>query len=470
MAGYGIIFFGLWLVHSLPHAYNCNALSTTTTQTRDVGIRPDRSIINANVGREYCEGCNRPPAQCLCAHLPSKKVSLETQVLVLQHPVEFRRQTISTVPLLKLVLEHCRVLVGRSFNNAANPLETIIDDACSDGRIPLLLFPGPGAITLEDTDAMEQLVRAHCYSHDVKIQPSLDVPSKHLLIIVDGTWTQAKGMLRNSPILLEKCHAVQFTGTSDPSIYDSIRKQPDSHCLSTLESCERTLQLLEPNNPRMNEASSHLLNSLRAMILTQMKYERIYLEKNPDLVRNVSKLREKKKRQEHILSTSPKIMEKDTNLRNTAMPEGYTLRSLSPPDAVYVDSIWPFRSNKSLIMIEKQIIADNKNATRTGASTCLGIEHDASLVACVIRHRNGSMGILHVDEDHRRRGLGKMLLHAAMVSMKDREEPMFAYILDGNNASEAVFSKLGWKKADPSEKKGTGKRRAKRLWKFSVTK
>ncbi len=383
------------------------------------------------------------------------------------------------------------MLVGRSFDDQ---LESIIDHACSEGRIPLLLFPGPDAITLEDSDAVEQLDRAHCtklgQTYDDSASTSTDPsnPSKHLLILVDGTWTQAKKMLRNSPILLEKCQPIQFTGTSDRSIYDSIRKQPDTFCLSTLESCARTLMLLEPNNPNMEEATGHLLNSLRALVLTQMDYERKHLEENPELVRNVKKLQEKKKRQEQIIipdnidiSRVPKnsmksdggnenpIPSQDFEIENDNFPDGYKLRPLKGlADAEYVNSRWPYKSNKSLRMIERQINADNINATRTGFSTCLGIEYrnkndeqngdDVHLVACILRHRNGSLGILHVDEDHRMSGLGARLVKEATRALLSRGEgkSVYAFIVDGNRASEALFTKLGWVKADPNTKRGTG--------------
>ena len=107
-------------------------------------------------------------------------------------------------------------------------------------------------------------------------------------------------------------------------------------------------------------------------------------------------------------------------------------------------------------MIEKQINADNVNATRTGNNICLGIEYDRNLVACILRHRNGSLGILHTDEEHRRRGLGAILLNEATRAAKDRRDPIFAFIVDGNKASEALFTKLGWVKAEPLAKKGTG--------------
>lgn len=434
--------------------------------------------------REICRGCNRPLIQCLCDHVPSTKINLHTEVICLQHPVEFRRKTISTVPLLKLVLQNCRVMVGRSFEQE---LEIVIDDACDRGMIPLLLFPGPDAITLEDSDAMyklrlagEQLLGT---TSEINITGSVDSKSsdtlngnKYLLIIVDGTWTQAKRMARYSPVLMKRCQPIQFMGTSDRSIYDSIRKQPESFCLSTLESCARTLKLLEPDNPLMDEAVDHLHAALKALVRTQMEQERMHLESSPESIRNSTKLDWKRKRQDEL--EGKLNFDKETNdvvspinfvglNEERDLGDGYSLRSLQGSnDAKFVDSRWPYSSSKSLRMIERQIEADNKNATKTNCSCCLGIEYRNELVGCILRHRNGSLGILHIDENHRRRGFGDALLKEASRAVIHRKQPLFAYIVDGNNQSEALFFKQGWVKADPDSIKGTGKRKAKRLWLF----
>ncbi|KAL7551334.1 hypothetical protein ACHAWF_014527 [Thalassiosira exigua] len=445
------------------------AFTATTTSAKHLGDTDgillfstsdrDRSIDRSE-WREYCTGCGRPPTQCLCEHLPREKIRLETRVLVLQHPVEFRRKTISTVPLLRLVLERCDVLVGRAFD--ARHLEDALDSSRGDeSTTPLLLFPGPDAISLEDSDALERLAHS---AHDSGARDSTDGAhrTRCSLVIVDGTWTQAKRMLRNSPYLLQRCRLVQFTGTTEPSVYDSIRKQPDAHCLSTLESCERTLRLLEPDNPRMQEASDHLLSSLRAMILKQMTHERAHWENSPYQIRNVAKLNAKKERQHRLLNDFEFPGEGNGN--NATLPAGYALRPLAECDAEYVNSRWPFQSSKSLTMIRRQILGDMANGTKFGNRVCLGVEFDDKLVGCVIRHRNGSIGILHVDEEHRRSGIGELLLKEASDALKNRQEEAFAFIVDGNKASEALFAKLGWEKADPLKPKQTGKRRAKRLW------
>ncbi len=438
--------------------------------------------------REVCTGCGRPPIQCLCDYVPDKKISLNTHVLVLQHPVEFRRKTISTTPLLKLVLEHVQVLVGRSFDTQ---LDMILENAMSKGMTPLLLFPGSNAITLEDPDALKTIDlyrQAHILTKEQEAQ-SEDEENKYLLIIVDGTWTQARRMVRYSPILMEKCQQIQFTSTaaSTRSIYDPIRKQPDSKCLSTLESCSRTLTLLEPNNPITEEATKYLHSALKALVCTQISQERKYLSNNPESVRNIEKIESKRKRQQVLESDLQELYPNEQHVTEITtngdqagggklkevesaiqfkkdMGDGFVMRNLEPEDASFVDSRWPYRSKKSLTMITRQIRADNKNSTIYNTSCCLGIEKEGQLIGCILRHRNGSLGILHVDESYRRRGFATAMLTEASDSILQRGEPLSAYIVDGNKQSEAVFQALGWVKGDPQAKKGTGKRRAKRKW------
>jgi GNAT superfamily N-acetyltransferase len=90
------------------------------------------------------------------------------------------------------------------------------------------------------------------------------------------------------------------------------------------------------------------------------------------------------------------------------------------------------------------------------------------LVACIIRYQDGALGMLHVDDAYRRRGLGAALLSEATKASPRTKwmdcPPCFAYILDGNKESEALLTKQGWVREDPTVKKGTGRRRAKRKW------
>ena len=287
--------------------------------------RQSRYLSNC---RETCPLCRRPPSSCVCAALPpnGRKIALpHVDILILQHPSEFRRKHVSTVPLIPLVLENVKISVGRAFDDVY--IQHVLEEADALGQIPLLLFPGPDATTLEDPSAFKQLE-----SRSKKLRQSSDsddgredreniglgsssTPSKFLLILIDGTWTQASSMARkSSPLLLERCLPIQFLGTDQQSLYHSMRKQPNAHCLSTLEACAKVLPMLErlaskslKNQVKIsdvdesekdgvsqaNEAIHHLHEALEILVNTQLKYEKESILSNRSKVRDSVSLHEK---------------------------------------------------------------------------------------------------------------------------------------------------------------------------------
>lgn len=200
-----------------------------------------------------CSRCHRPPSLCVCRSLPDAPRRTATSVLVLQHPRERRRRSLSTVPLLPLVLERCEVRVGYAF--APEELEAVTT-CVARGRQPLLLFPGPDALSLDsgaDREAVEDLREG-----------------EQLLILIDGTWNEAKQIVRRSPALVRACRQVQFCADSKSIYPTALRKEPDEHCLSTLESCAQTLALLEPVRECGAEARACLEEAMRCMVEGRM--------------------------------------------------------------------------------------------------------------------------------------------------------------------------------------------------------
>jgi DTW domain-containing protein YfiP len=217
------------------------------------------------VSREKCSHCNRPPILCVCEALPKQKVSTMTNVLVLQHPNEYKRKSLSTVPLMPLVLENCTVKVGYNFEPESLDL---VKKYLDKGKKPLLLFPGSDAISLDDNDVQ-------CGNNKVMTNFLND---EQLLILIDGTWAEARRMLIQSPELVELCQQVQFSLTYD-SIYDVVRKEPEKHCISTLEACAESLTLLEPDKDVAQDAKSTLLGAMKHMVDIKRK---IYKMRNPE--------------------------------------------------------------------------------------------------------------------------------------------------------------------------------------------
>uniref|UniRef100_A0A8C4W9J4 tRNA-uridine aminocarboxypropyltransferase n=1 Tax=Gopherus evgoodei TaxID=1825980 RepID=A0A8C4W9J4_9SAUR len=132
-------------------------------------------------------------------------------------------RVLRTVPLLAACLpgDKCKVLIGRRFGEDRYPELAAV---CRNSST-LILYPGAEAANLEDV--------------------ALIFPSPSTIIIIDGTWSQAKDIFyKNSLFRLPK--QVQLK-TSISSQY-VIRTQPTNTCLSTLECAAIALAIMEKND------------------------------------------------------------------------------------------------------------------------------------------------------------------------------------------------------------------------------
>ncbi|KAI4882876.1 hypothetical protein NFI96_013100 [Prochilodus magdalenae] len=199
--------------------------------------------VEENERRPTCSRCCRPEKVCLCPFLPVDPLEVSTSLYIVQHPAEESR-VLRTVPLLAACLPKgkCNVLVGRRFNEERHPELAAV---CRD-RHTLILYPGSDAENLEELD------------RDFTTSP-------HNVIIIDGTWSQAKDMfLRNALFRLPK----QVQLNSAPSSQYVIRTQPTNMCLSTLECAAVTLSIME-RNQAIQEV---LLRPLRALCSFQLQH------------------------------------------------------------------------------------------------------------------------------------------------------------------------------------------------------
>ncbi|KAF0288782.1 DTW domain-containing protein 2 [Amphibalanus amphitrite] len=195
-------------------------------------------------GREECNKCTRPITACWCPYLPNPPIDVSTNIIILQHPLEERR-ALRTAPMIQLGLApgKCTVYRGKKFPSASHVgLAEIL-------RSPLtvILFPGPAAVDVADLPACGE-------SQD---QGPLNV------LILDGTWRQAKTMYTMSPAL-HSVRQVMVTGRRCSSYV--VRTQPTSACLSTVEAAAACLQHLE----RRPQLPGQLLQPLHALCRVQL--------------------------------------------------------------------------------------------------------------------------------------------------------------------------------------------------------
>ena len=171
---------------------------------------------------------------CYCAALP--QLPTTTRIVILQHPRE-RDMPIGTARMASLCLPQARLHVGVRWGEHPALAQALGDPA----RPPILLYPGPGA-------------------KDILREPPAGPVT---LVVVDGTWSQAKTVVRDNPVL-QALPRYAFA-TPEPSQY-RIRKEPRAEYCSTIEALMHVLGVLEGDPAKFRA----LLEPMRTMIDAQL--------------------------------------------------------------------------------------------------------------------------------------------------------------------------------------------------------
>lgn len=185
--------------------------------------------------RSECARCGRPEVGCYCDAVTT--LETRTRIVILQHPREHDK-AINTARIAALALPSVSLFVGIDFSDSR-----ALDAALADPeRPPVLLFPGPDA-------------------RDLAQDPP---PGPVTLVVVDGTWHQARALVRKNPRLATlPRYAFQ---PAAPSEY-RIRREPRADYVSTIEAIASVLPLLE------GEARfAPLLSPFRAMVDFQLSH------------------------------------------------------------------------------------------------------------------------------------------------------------------------------------------------------
>jgi DTW domain-containing protein YfiP len=186
--------------------------------------------------RPTCHRCLRPTAHCYCAHLTP--IASRTRVVFLQHPREYR-MPIGTARMTNLGLANSELHVGADLD-----LHPRVRELTDDPTGAALLFPDPDSI-----------------------EPwALPGGPPATLVVLDGTWIQAKKMLARSR-LLQRLPRVAFTPAA-PGAY-RIRREPAAHCLATVEAVVQVLGRLEDDPERFLP----LLRAFEQMVEQQLHFK-----------------------------------------------------------------------------------------------------------------------------------------------------------------------------------------------------
>jgi len=193
----------------------------------------DRPATTGEQPRGRCHRCRRPAVVCWCDALAP--VANPTHVVFLQHPRE-ARVPVSTCRMAHLSLANSEMHVAWSPDDVPGLAEQL------RGPDTYILFPSA------DATEVGALTRA-----------------PRTLVVVDGTWSNAKKIVQRSPLLSALPGLIcrpDFT-----SRY-RIRREPAEHCLSTIEATAHALGHIERTPGRY----APILRAFERMVDIQLDY------------------------------------------------------------------------------------------------------------------------------------------------------------------------------------------------------
>ena len=208
---------------------------------------------------ETCPQCFKLPELCVCASI--RPVATRLHVLILQHPQEPDKD-LGTARLANLALANSTLKVGLSWPNLKKALGREQVQASRWG----VLYLGSGIkgktySPKAAAEAVEQRLQFVTKAGAPTAPP--DEPLEGI-VILDGTWSQAKTLWWRNAWLL-KLRRVVLT-PKGRSLYRELRKEPRRECLSTIESVAECLTAL--GEPAQAETG---LKSLFAELLEKQR-------------------------------------------------------------------------------------------------------------------------------------------------------------------------------------------------------
>lgn len=180
-----------------------------------------------------CANCLKPEDLCVCRWLPT--IPTQTHVLILQHPQEPDKE-LGSAHIAHLCLPNSTLRVGLSWPNLKAALRA--DAQATEWVVLYLGSERPGGPGWSPFRILERHGETGA---DPRADPTAGpIPG---LVVLDGTWSQAKTLWWRNPWLLKLRRAV--LSPSRPSLYRRLRKEPRRDSLSTLEAIALSLSALE---------------------------------------------------------------------------------------------------------------------------------------------------------------------------------------------------------------------------------
>lgn len=235
-----------------------------------------------------CQRCARPTSACLCDRLPTSPLASPLEVVILQHPQE-PDVVLGTASLLGLVLDRASVRVGLSWGTLEHAVGReglertrwgVLFATKEEGEAASVVHP-PGTVRVLPRAKPESGSRQRAPTESPSQREGLgrvseaernDGPRTPLdgLIVLDGTWSQAKTLWWRNAWLLKLARVGLVP--REPSMYGKLRKEPRREWVSTLEAVADVLPALGTEADRETHEATR--QELRRLMRTMLQRTR----------------------------------------------------------------------------------------------------------------------------------------------------------------------------------------------------
>jgi DTW domain-containing protein len=181
-------------------------------------------------------------------------------ILVLQHPQE-KREPLATAALAVGLLRRARLVAGLSWPNLPRAVGRQADP--HRWGVAYLGSARPAALAATDAKARDIFVLGR--DGAPVGDPQTILAGLDGVVLLDGTWSQAKTLWWRNPWLLKLPRLV--LNPPEPARFGQLRREPRREALSTLETAALVLRRVE----KTPEAAAALLAALDRLIATQSR-------------------------------------------------------------------------------------------------------------------------------------------------------------------------------------------------------
>lgn len=179
-------------------------------------------------------------------------MATRTRIVLLMHPMEFRREKCTTGRITCLNLANSEIIPGIGFDD--NPrVRALINDP---RNYAVLVYPGEDALNVTNGEL-----------------PAAALGDRRLVVfLLDATWSCAGKMLKASPGLL-RLPRLMFTPRERSRF--TIKRQPRAECLSTLEATHELLLALDAAGLDRYPDKTRLIAAFNAMQDFQVEQQKM---------------------------------------------------------------------------------------------------------------------------------------------------------------------------------------------------